>query len=57
MFEEAASLASSILKRLCSDNKGIEEQVVQDENELYEMLESTGIVLVQSLKELGRFLI
>ncbi|KAH7527813.1 protein APEM9 [Ziziphus jujuba] len=54
MFEEAASLASSILKRLCCDNKGTEEEVVQDEIELYDMLESTGMVLVQSLKELGR---
>ena len=54
MFEEAASLASSILKHLCTDNKDTE---AGDEIELYDMLESSGMVLVQSLKELGRFLI
>ncbi|KAF3437271.1 hypothetical protein FNV43_RR20024 [Rhamnella rubrinervis] len=51
MFEEAASLASSILNHLCTDNKDTE---AGDEIELYEMLESGGMVLVQSLKELGR---
>ncbi|XP_040998693.1 protein APEM9 [Juglans microcarpa x Juglans regia] len=53
MYEEAASLASSILKRLCNDNdnEGIE---AGEDVEFYDMLESTGMVLVQSLKELGR---
>jgi hypothetical protein len=48
LYEEAASLASSILKRLCNDDKGIIE------GEFYDMLESTGMALVQSLKALGR---
>lgn len=51
MYEEAASLASSILKRLRNDNEGIE---AGEDVEFYDMLESTGMVLVQSLKELGR---
>ncbi|KAL5538654.1 hypothetical protein UlMin_043613 [Ulmus minor] len=48
MFEEAASSASSIVKRLCVDTKGL------DDVQLYDMLESTGMVLVQSLNQLGR---
>ncbi|XP_075672428.1 protein APEM9-like isoform X3 [Castanea sativa] len=49
MYSEAESLASSILKRLCNDDdKSIVEVGFRD------MLESTGMVLVQSLKALGR---
>lgn len=51
MYEEAASLASSILKQpmlLCSE--GEMEHGIQ----LHDMLESTGMVLVQSLNELHR---
>ncbi|KAM3741858.1 hypothetical protein ACB098_07G029100 [Castanea mollissima] len=49
MYLEAESLASSILKRLCNDDdKSIVEVGFPD------MLESTGMVLVQSLKALGR---
>ncbi|XP_059455771.1 protein APEM9-like [Corylus avellana] len=53
MHEEAATLASSILKRLCGDkdNKGVE---AGEDAGFYDMLESTGMVLVQSLKGLGR---
>ncbi|XP_062007715.1 protein APEM9 [Rosa rugosa] len=47
MYEEAASLASSILKRLSQHSEA-------DDDELYDMLESAGMVLVQSLKQLGR---
>jgi hypothetical protein len=44
MFEEAASLAASVLKRIRA----------APEEQLYEAMESAGMVLVQSLKELGR---
>ncbi|XP_059634639.1 protein APEM9 isoform X2 [Cornus florida] len=50
MFEEAVSLASSVLRRLC-DNECTEGR---EDIELNDMLESAGMVLVQSLKELGR---
>lgn len=52
MYEEAASLASSILKRLSENSSDFEAS--DDHFELYDMLESAGMVLVQSLKELGR---
>ncbi|KAM7275905.1 hypothetical protein ACFE04_017771 [Oxalis oulophora] len=42
MFEEAASLATSILNQ------------IKYNEQLYDALESVGMVLVQSLKELGR---
>lgn len=45
MYEEAASLASSILKRLCDPRQDIATQ---------DMLESTAMVLVQALNQLGR---
>ncbi|KAJ7973678.1 putative 3-phosphoinositide-dependent kinase [Quillaja saponaria] len=51
MFEEAASLASSLLKRLLN-NDG--ESKIEEDSLMYDMLESTGMVMVQSLKELGR---
>ena len=53
MFEEAATIASSVLKRVC-DNKSTD---VGEDDQLYEIIESAGMVLVQSLKELGRYLI
>ncbi|KAG9130942.1 hypothetical protein Leryth_006714 [Lithospermum erythrorhizon] len=49
MFDEAAYLASSVIKKLLSD-----EFVVKNEVEVENMLESAGMVLVQSLKALGR---
>lgn len=51
MFEEATSLASSILK--CIHDRG---RSIVIKEEACDMLESTGMVLVQSLKELGRYL-
>nr|XP_043629107.1 protein APEM9 [Erigeron canadensis]XP_043629108.1 protein APEM9 [Erigeron canadensis] len=48
MFEEASSTASRVLKRL-RDEQGIIPDI-----ELNDMLESAGMVFVQSLKELGR---
>lgn len=51
MFEEAASLASSVLKRLRDTDGGVVPEI-----ELNDMLESAGMVLVQSLKELGRYI-
>lgn len=50
MYEEAALTASSVLSNLCKD-KSTE---VGEETPLKDMLESAGMVLVQSLKELGR---
>ncbi|XP_031254432.1 protein APEM9 [Pistacia vera] len=47
MYDEAASLSSSILNRL-RDNYNVSNQT------LYDMMESAGMVFVQSLKELGR---
>ncbi|KAH9805547.1 protein APEM9 [Citrus sinensis] len=47
MYEEAASLGSSVLKRLRDSNNNYNE-------ESYDMMESAGMVFVQSLKEFGR---
>lgn len=52
MFGEASSLASYVLKRLL-DLKYTEATL--EDFELNDMLESAGMVLVQSLKELGRY--
>ncbi|KAJ0800516.1 putative protein APEM9 [Helianthus annuus] len=52
MFEEASSSASRVLNRL--HDKDCSNEVVADE--LNDMLESAGMVLLQSLKELGRTL-
>ncbi|KAJ9671194.1 hypothetical protein PVL29_027263 [Vitis rotundifolia] len=52
MFEEAATIASSVLKHVC-DNKSTD---VGEDDQLYDIMESAGMVLVQSLKELGRTL-
>ncbi|ONI16865.1 hypothetical protein PRUPE_3G126100 [Prunus persica] len=51
LYEEAASSASSILKWLSKHSEDLE---AGDPFELYDMLESAGMVLVQSLKQLGR---
>lgn len=53
MFEEAATIASSVLKRVC-DNKSTD---VGEDDQLYDIMESAGMVLVQSLKEVGRYFI
>ncbi|XP_044484703.1 protein APEM9-like [Mangifera indica] len=47
MYDEAASLSSSVINRL-RDNFNVSNQT------LYDMMESAGVVFVQSLKELGR---
>ncbi|XP_051149644.1 protein APEM9 [Andrographis paniculata] len=57
LFDEAASLASSILRRLIENRNpsdgGLE--VLEDyENEWSDMVESAGMVLVQSMKQLRR---
>lgn len=49
MYEEAASLASSFLKRRRDSNDNCNE-------ESYDMMEAAGMVFVQSLKELGRYI-
>lgn len=45
MYEEALSLAAAILTRISQDKSSWENG---------DMLEAAGMVLVQSLKELGR---
>lgn len=52
MFEEASSLATQVLKRL--HDKDCANGVVED-SELNDLLESAGMVLLQSFKELGRY--
>ncbi|KAK4478942.1 hypothetical protein RD792_014449 [Penstemon davidsonii] len=59
MFDEATSLASSILKQLLADNNHIQkdsDNASQNycENERDDMLESAAMVFVQSLKQLQR---
>ncbi|TYI67525.1 hypothetical protein E1A91_D08G024000v1 [Gossypium mustelinum] len=51
MYEEAASLASSIIKQRGSPNVSIDDD---SEFDLYEAMEAAGMVLVQSLKQLSR---
>lgn len=46
-------MASSVLKHVC-DNKSTD---VREDDQLYDIMESAGMVLVQSLKELGRYFI
>ncbi|KAK1416117.1 hypothetical protein QVD17_31905 [Tagetes erecta] len=53
MFEEASSLATQVLKRL--HDKDSTNGVVED-IELNDLLESAGMVFLQSFKELGRTL-
>jgi len=50
MFEEAASLAASVVERIRTTTltKALED------SQLAEIMESAGMVFVQSLKELGR---
>lgn len=51
MYEEAESLSSSILKRIFDNT----EEGVGD-HQLHEILESAGMVLVQSLHGLARYI-
>lgn len=52
-FQQAFSLASSILNRL-RQNATTKEEEEEEASQVYDMLESAGMVLVQSLKGLGR---
>ncbi|KAD4178004.1 hypothetical protein E3N88_26595 [Mikania micrantha] len=52
MFEEASSLASRVLK--CLHDKDFTSDAAED-IELNDMLESAGMVFLQSFKELGRY--
>ncbi|XVE78716.1 hypothetical protein DITRI_Ditri14bG0000900 [Diplodiscus trichospermus] len=51
MYEEAAALASSIIKQRGRPNLFIDDDL---EFDLYEAMEAAGMVLVQSLKQLSR---
>eukprot|EP00257_Ricinus_communis_P027764 XP_025015178.1 protein APEM9 isoform X2 [Ricinus communis] len=56
MYEEAASVASSVLNKICnknSINSNVKDQG-GEEFELNDMMLSAGMVLVQSLSQLGR---
>lgn len=57
MFDEAAGLSSSVLRR-CLESYNLGKRgcdvLGRDENEWGDMLESAGMVLVQSLKQLER---
>ena len=52
MYEEAASLASSALRDIRPRHNSFVE--AGEEAQFNDILESSGMVLVQSLKELGR---
>lgn len=54
MYEEAASLSSSALSKISDDYGNLSVQGCDRNIELYDMMESAGMVLVQSLKELKR---
>nr|GMD61650.1 protein APEM9 [Ipomoea batatas] len=59
IYEEAASLSHSVLKRLCeinSKNNKPYYEIVESGDELDDMFESAGMVYVQSLNQLGRTL-
>ncbi|KAJ0249495.1 Protein APEM9 [Hirschfeldia incana] len=53
MYEEAESLSSSTLKQIFGDIDVLSEEAVGD-HQLHDLLESSGMVLVQSLPGLGR---
>lgn len=54
MYEEAALLASSVLGQLCRNESGLLGEAGDGRLQLHDMMESAGMVLVQSLKEMGR---
>ncbi|CAI0387172.1 unnamed protein product [Linum tenue] len=51
-YEEAASMSSAVLKRILDNGYG--SRVFDHDDELSEVMESAGMVLVQSLNKLGR---
>ncbi|KAG5405602.1 hypothetical protein IGI04_011721 [Brassica rapa subsp. trilocularis] len=54
MYEEAESLSSSILKRVFGNIDVLSEEALGDHQLFHDMLESAGMVLVQSLHGLAR---
>ncbi|KAF2610007.1 hypothetical protein F2Q70_00009778, partial [Brassica cretica] len=54
MYEEAESLSSSILKQILGNIDVLSEEALGDHQLFHDMLESAGMVLVQSLHGLGR---
>ena len=53
IYEEAATLASSIIRQLKGSNISDNNEAF-DEIEVFDMLESAGMVFVQALNQLGR---
>ncbi|CAH2054180.1 unnamed protein product [Thlaspi arvense] len=53
MYQEAESLSSSVLKQIFGNIDALSEEAL-GAHQLHDMLESTGMVLVQSLHGLGR---
>lgn len=54
MYEEAAPIASSVLRSI-SEGKIKNSAISIDGFELHDMMTSAGMVLVQSLNQLGRY--
>ncbi|CAF2127014.1 protein APEM9-like [Brassica napus] len=54
MYEEAESLSSSILKQILGNIDDLSEEALGDHQLFHDMLESAGMVLVQSLHGLAR---
>ncbi|CAI0388086.1 unnamed protein product [Linum tenue] len=52
VYEEAASMSSAVLKRILDNGYG--SRVFDHDDELSEVMESAGMVLMQSLNKLGR---
>ena len=55
MYEEAESLSSSILKQILGNIDDLSEEALGDHQLFHDMLESAGMVLVQSLPGLARY--
>jgi hypothetical protein len=53
-FDEAVTLSSNLLKRLRDLQDNFEG--IQDESEVDDMIESSGMVLIQAYNESGRFI-
>jgi hypothetical protein len=56
MYEEAESLSSSILKRIFGNIDVLSDEASQGDHQFHDMLESAGMVLVQSLHGIGRYI-
>ncbi|KAF8098835.1 hypothetical protein N665_0257s0045 [Sinapis alba] len=54
MYEEAESLSSSILKQIFGNIDVLSEEALGDDHQFHDLLESSGMVLVQSLHGLCR---